>query len=375
MSCATPHNLEENRFFAPFASPWRDRLLALAKVERFADGDVLFEEGEDADGVLLVLEGSVALVRLVDQGQLINIHQVKAGDFFGELAVLDEQGRSAQAVALGNLEVARLPKKPLLEVLNDAPGEAIMELFRGITSQVRSSNDRFVHEVLQRERLATLGGMAASIIHDFKSPLTGVELASQLLESRYRGEEEVSRYCRSIRQQSARMTALAQELLDYSRGKPELHRSDVDLRELFEELEELNLEYFKAKQVQLGIGTAEGVLWADRSRLLRVMQNLISNAVAAFAGQAGTIRIESRRSGGREVAITVTDDGPGIPPDILGRIFEPFCKSAKSQGSGLGMAIAKTVVEAHGGQISVRSQPGQGSTFEIRLPLKGASGT
>ncbi|MEM1057708.1 MAG: ATP-binding protein [Verrucomicrobiota bacterium] len=368
-------SLEENRFLEMFTPPWRERLLERTRVERFGDGELLFEEGDEADGICMMLEGRVALVRLLPPEQWITIHEVDAGDFFGELAVLDRRGRSTAARACGPVEVGRIPNEPLLEVLNEAPGSAILELFRVITGQVRNSNDRFLEEIVRRERLATLGGMAASIIHDFKSPLTGVALASQLLERNHPDEEDVAQYCHRIRQQSLRMTALVQELLDFSRGRPELRCGDVDLRELIAELGELNRDYFEAKCVRFEVGPAEGLLWADRSRLLRVLQNLVSNAVAAFDGQAGTITVRTEPHHGREVALEVSDDGPGIPPEVLSRVFEPFFKSVRSPGSGLGMAIAKTVVEAHGGRIQARSVEGRGSTFRICLPLKAAPGT
>lgn len=345
----------------------------MAVHESLADGEYAFSEGEAADGVVLVLEGKVEVVRELADGQLLVIHTVSAGDFLGELAVLDRQGRSAGARAVGASQIATLPAEPLLHVLEQAPGATILQLFGGITSQVRASNDRFLREVLQRERLSTLGGMAASIIHDFKSPLTGIELASQLLRVKHGEDEAILNYSQKISQQTARMTALAQELLDFSRGKPDLHADEVPVGELFAELAELNEDYLQARSVVLEIDAEEAALWCDRSRLLRVLQNLVSNAVTAFGGQPGLLELNASHAEPQHYVITLADNGPGIPEEVQSRLFEPFAKSAASKGSGLGMAISKSVVEAHGGTITFTSEAGVGTCFEIRLPLSASA--
>lgn len=368
-----PTPIAQNRFLAAFPESWREHIGDMAVLETLSGGEYVFREGEPADGVVLVLDGQVEVVRELADGQLLVLHTASAGDFLGELAVLDRQGRSASARALGETQIATLPTDPLLHVLQQAPGDAILQLFVGITSQVRASNDRFLREVLQRERLATLGGMAASIIHDFKSPLTGIELASQLLQVKYGEDEAIGKYSQKISQQTARMTALAQELLDFSRGKPDLHASDVPISELFAELVELNEDYLQARSVTLEIEAEEAELWCDRNRLLRVLQNLMSNAVTAFGGQPGALVLGAQSVGGQEIILSLADNGPGIPEDVQSRIFEPFAKSAASKGSGLGMAISKSVVEAHGGSISFTSEAGVGTCFEIRLPLTGTA--
>ena len=103
----------------------------------------------------------------------------------------------------------------------------------------------------------------------------------------------------------------------------------------------------------------------DARLLSRVFSNLLGNAVEALGSAGGRIGLEARRDGGR-VVVSVEDDGPGVPPALLPRLFDPYF-SAKSGGTGLGLAIVKKIVEEHGGNVTVKSGP-RGATFELRLP-------
>jgi signal transduction histidine kinase len=134
----------------------------------------------------------------------------------------------------------------------------------------------------------------------------------------------------------------------------------------------LNREYLEHSNVQLDVESTDVVLDLDINKILRVLQNLVNNATEMFAGKRGRISIIAATKGD-VVEISVRDNGPGIPDVIRSRLFEPFQTHGKEKGLGLGLVITKTLVEAHGGTVSVETMTGKGTTFFLRFPMS-ASG-
>jgi signal transduction histidine kinase len=120
--------------------------------------------------------------------------------------------------------------------------------------------------------------------------------------------------------------------------------------------------------VELIAKSADLLVNADENKLIRVLQNLASNAIEAFNGSGGKIEI-AIAANGAWAEIQLTDNGPGIPEAIRTRLFEAFVTYGKQSGTGLGTAIAKSIIDAHGGTIDFQSQLGEGTKFYIRLPL------
>jgi signal transduction histidine kinase len=164
------------------------------------------------------------------------------------------------------------------------------------------------------------------------------------------------------------MLAMTQELLDYARGHSELTCETVTIWRLLDELNTQSLCLLPGKNVQFAKDIRyDGDIRVDFARFVRVLCNLIKNACEAMP-QGGILTIATGLID-REVVIRISDTGIGIPPEILQRVFEPFVTHGKSHGTGLGMAIAKSIVTAHEGKISVTSVHGKGTTVEILLPV------
>jgi len=160
---------------------------------------------------------------------------------------------------------------------------------------------------------------------------------------------------------------MSEELLGFAQGKVNIKPRATSVRRLVELLDEEILNQVRGTPVQLVIRVIEADnLTLDEVRLTRCLANIIKNAKEAL-GDEGTITIQFRESG-PELQVSISDSGPGIPESIRSRIFEPFVTYGKKHGTGLGMAIAKSTVDAHGGRIWLESETGKGTTFHVVLP-------
>ncbi len=360
--------IEKNRFLSAFGEEARRKLIALAEEETFEDGDRVFEEGDGSDGVYLVLTGEVELTKKAGWEREAVIARVGAGEYFGEMGVIDDCGRSAGARAAGRTNLAKIPAGPLLDVLRDEPSEASLQILRRLAEYLRATNAHFITEVLRKDRMEMIGEMASGIIHDFKNPMCNILVAAELINEENRGTT-ASNYCKMIELQVNRMVAMAHELLDYSQGRSDLDKAVVAIEDLFGEIELLNKDYLRKNEIEFALKPVAASVEVDKDRIMRSFQNLLTNAVEAFGAGGGKIVIRAEKPDEKTVEIRVIDNGPGIPEEIQSTLFEPFVTQGKKKGTGLGMVIAKANIEAHGGTITFSSKAGEGTTFIIRLPI------
>ncbi|MHB1215750.1 MAG: sensor histidine kinase [Thiobacillus sp.] len=241
--------------------------------------------------------------------------------------------------------------------------------------------------LMRSERLASLGTMLSGVAHELNNPLSNISTSCQILQEEV-GESDAATqkmYLEQIDQQTERARHIVKALLDFSREKA-FRKELVLLRPLVQQTIGFVRGEVSAKSVvQLSIPEALSVP-ADAQRLQQVFVNLIRNAMEGL-GPEGQIRIAAQamrvseppegtalgagcEAEGAVVEISVTDNGPGIAPEILPRIFDPFFTTKEvGHGMGLGLFVVYEIVDEHGGCIAVQSAPGQGTTFRIRLPL------
>ena len=255
--------------------------------------------------------------------------------------------------------------------------------FRQRTTPMRDADNRLVGAVMLLEDITHLreidrlkSEFIATASHELRTPLTSLEMGVHLLLEGSAGElsgkqRELLTMCRD---DTLRLDKLVKELLDLSRiesGETAPQRGAVPARDLVTGAVEPLRRQVDAKGVtmRLSIPAALPAITADRGQVERVIANLVTNAVRATA-RGGEIEVSAARRSGF-VAISVRDTGRGIPHDYLPRVFEPFVQvpNAAAGGAGLGLAISRRIVQAHGGQITVRSEPGQGTTFTFTLPV------
>jgi signal transduction histidine kinase len=224
------------------------------------------------------------------------------------------------------------------------------------------------------ERLRT--DLLSTVSHELRTPLTLIRTSIGLLTEGVPDEPMRQRLLRNIKQSTDRMHALVADLLDLVRlrqDRAELSLRAVDLDELVGGTTALMRPLLeeKAQELVVEVPRPAPVVTGDLRRLERVLLNLLSNA-NAFSPAGATITVRVREAP-EAVTITVADTGPGIAPEAQAQLFEQFytartSSSSHNIGVGLGLPIAKGIVEAHGGEITVESAPGEGSAFHVTLP-------
>jgi signal transduction histidine kinase len=223
-------------------------------------------------------------------------------------------------------------------------------------------------ESLMSERLAATGKFAAGIIHDLKNPLAVVRASTELMQRKIGDDPKVARHCLNINQQIDRMLDLTRDILEYSRGNTQLELKTVNLDQFFKEIVEFHSIAFKKGGLHLRTEGENGLtVNIDPSRFRRVIDNLLNNAREALKpGNRVTVQWVKSID---KLVISVSDNGPGIPDDIRNFLFDPFVTHGKENGTGLGLAVAKKIIEDHGAAISFDSKSGVGTTFNIELPI------
>jgi len=355
-----------NRFLEGFTPAGRERLLTHLVHQDLRAGAYLFHEGDVADGVCLVLEGEVEIVMTAGNREEI-IRCLHAGDYLGEVAVLDGHGRSTDARARSNSSIATIPSAVLLDALATEPVSLTLGLFQTVLNHLRRSNELFMHEVVRKEKLSLVGEMASSLMHDLRNPISGIHLAADLITMTHADGETVH-CCDNIRLQCDRVVAMAGELLEFSKGESKLNLSRTDTSAFLQQFITLNEEYFRRTGLKFNLEAEPGAIEVDSMRLLRLLQNLVSNAVEALDAKPGgcvDIRAWVKDS---IFYLTVSDNGPGIPDAVRDRLFEPFVTHGKKGGTGLGMAIARNVATAHRGSLTFETTAGKGTRFLLKLP-------
>jgi len=262
------------------------------------------------------------------------------------------------------------PDELRLTVANAFKSYALTQENRDLVVKLQKSLDDLnaaQQELVNRERLSAIGRMASSIIHDLKIPMTNIRSAAALL-----GRENLSSGMRSefssvITHEIDRQVDMTREILDFSRGEMRLKRSSFPLGDLLEEVVKFLENDFHNSGITLMREWSDlGVFEGDRERLRRVLLNLLGNARDAMP-DGGVIKIIGFPEDGG-IHLSVQDGGAGIPDVVMEKLFTPFITHGKRHGTGLGMAIAKNIVEAHQGSISAHNVPLGGAVIDIFLP-------
>jgi signal transduction histidine kinase len=221
-------------------------------------------------------------------------------------------------------------------------------------------------KVLRAERLSTLGLFSSAIAHDLRNPLNTVSLGVYWLKSRFAEvhDDRVTSRLETITRELGRAEQIIRTLLAFARTG-ELDRQPLNVNTLVEEVLEV---VHPPDEVRLSLALAPELppVPADRAQLFQVLENLIRNAFQAMP-EGGEVRVSSLVNC-ETCCLLVSDTGPGIPEDLHAAIFEPLV-TTKSTGTGLGLALSKRIIDAHGGAIWVESRPGHGATFHVELPL------
>lgn len=232
---------------------------------------------------------------------------------------------------------------------------------------------RSMQEAIRRnDRLAAIGQLAAGLAHELRNPLASMSGSIELLGRGENLSQSERRLMEIVLREADRLNLLVTDFLAFARPPP-LNLADCDLALLAEETLEMFANSPRADRLELERSGDESLqLQGDASQLRQVLWNLLSNAADAMGG-AGKILVEVRQTPRQEAQLKVLDSGPGIDPEVISNIFEPFYTN-KRKGTGLGLAWVYRIVEAHQGRIEVASPPEGGAQFTITLPLKPVEG-
>jgi two-component system, NtrC family, sensor histidine kinase PilS len=203
--------------------------------------------------------------------------------------------------------------------------------------------------------------LAMAVAHDLRSPLAILQNLTVLMETRFD-----QRHIEMMKKQLGFCESIVTNFLEFS-GEREPRKTAVSLEEI---LGEVISEIHMPEEIYLDIASVEGIMIeGDPGQIRHVVMNLIKNAVEAMEGKPGIIKIGVNEQD-EMLCLKITDEGPGIEPQDLVRVFQPFY-STKLRGFGLGLAACKQIIDAHGGKMEVESSPGKGTTFRVYLPIAG----
>jgi two-component system nitrogen regulation sensor histidine kinase GlnL len=234
-----------------------------------------------------------------------------------------------------------------------------------------------------RDRLAALGEMAAAIAHEVKNPLAGIEVMAGILKRQLPEMEDAQSILRDIIKEAKMANAIVLEVLDFVRPI-RLQVERVALADVVRDAISMAESHVQRGDVQVDLDLPEALapIYGDPHQLRQLFTNLLTNAFEAMGGTGG-VRIAAQQLPAEEettagadmhnppmIQVEVLDDGPGVPAELMDKIFSPFF-TTKPQGSGLGLAIVRKIVDAHDGRIDVSARGERGTRFRVTLPISG----
>jgi signal transduction histidine kinase len=364
------------------------QVASVCREERFDPGVMICREGAPADRFFIIVDGSVEVWK--DWGDpeadLLAVHG--AGHMFGELALIDELPRSATVIARDTSRLLSIGRADFHHIITENSSVAL-SVMRSVSSMVRVSNETFVEnlrernkelvranrklsraqsQLLRAERLSVLGRFSSLILHDIRNPLSILRGNAEMALLHLGEGQVVEKNLTRIIEEADRLNRIAGELLDFSRGEISLTMAIVGIRDLVERAERIVAESFASRKIQIrNVIEFDGPVILDADRMLRVLLNLADNSRKAMP-RGGTFTIRAFKEGSHLVLL-VSDTGEGMAREVQSRLFEPFFTSSAEGGTGLGMLIVKSIVDAHNGTLSFVSAKNEGTAFRIEIPL------
>jgi len=286
----------------------------------------------------------------------------------------------ADGIKKGSIEVAYRKKMPVLDEgpflreersLIDAIAHEIELILE--RRHVEKEKEKLQEQLRHADRLATIGQLAAGVAHELNEPLGNILGFAQLIKKNEDLPELVKSDIKKIESASFHAREVIRKLMLFARQSPQ-HKAALDINQIVEE----GLYFFESRCARAGIELIKEMapdlpkIIADGNQLHQILVNLVVNAIQAIDNK-GTIKIITGKQD-NNVVLAVEDTGMGMSEEVKSRIFIPFFTTKDvTEGTGLGLAVVHGIVASHGGEITVTSEPGQGSRFEVKIPIPNKS--
>lgn len=237
-------------------------------------------------------------------------------------------------------------------------------------SRMRESLQQTQRELLEAERLATIGRMASSISHDLRHSLAAIVANAEFLAERKLDSHQREELYQEVRVAVDQMTDLLESLLEFSRNVESLRPSYGHIQEAMERAIHTVRAHPDFHNIALNVH-AEGACtgWFDFRRLERAFHNLLLNAFDSVSRESGRVEVDIRQVADKQIEIRFQDNGCGIPAEVRDKLFQPFVSSGKTNGTGLGLTVVQKIVQDHGGEVTVETTSEHGTVFLVVLPL------
>jgi hypothetical protein len=295
------------------------------------------------------------------------LRQVLGGAGWG-LSELRNIYKLHTATRRGRTLILNIALAPLKRANSDEPG-GVLVVLEDVTGRVRLEE-----QLQQREKLSSIGLLAAGVAHEINTPLTGVSSYTQMLLGMLADTDPKHALLQKIRRQTDRATGIVNNLLNFSRTGGVTEFAEVDLNRVLEDTLQLLEPQFRQSRVEIAREYSQDLprVQGNAGKLQQIFTNLLLNARDAIP-DGGHITLRTSADEREMVNVEVRDTGIGIAPENVARIYDPFFTTkGVGRGTGLGLAVSYGIVQEHSGHIAVESAPGRGTTFRITLPTSGA---
>ncbi|HET92224.1 MAG TPA: cyclic nucleotide-binding domain-containing protein [Chloroflexi bacterium] len=381
--------------------------LAQAAVQRYYEsGEVIIREGDEGDAVYFIVDGSVEVVKEYDDGTERFLHTSGPGEPFGEMALLQEGGRTATVRAVEPLTVLEIERDPFLGVLGRSPSLSVRILVR-LTGRLKDSDQQAIEDLSQANeelrkalrRLERLDRTKTDFIqvsaHELRTPVAALLGYAQMMQQngKVQADPQLQMLAEGVVTSTKRLHRVFNSILDVSRlmtGGLQVIRNPLNVSTIFEAIQSEFGEALERRRLTLELVGLDQLppCSGDPDLIYKVFYHLVNNAIK-YTPDGGQISVIGRTSEAEDlvecIEVVVEDTGIGIAPQDIHLIFEKFYRTGevalhssgttkfKGGGAGLGLAIAHGIVVAHGGEIWAES-PGYdeetcpGSKFVVRLP-------
>lgn len=363
------------------------RLAEVAEVETFPAGAIVCHEGRMEEYFYVITSGQVEISKRFDDETQRTLHHLGPGEFFGEIALVQKTSRSATVRTLEVTSVLRIDHETFGTVLERSPLMAL-QIVRQVSARLRDADQQAIADLRRKnvelarayaaleEQQRVRSGFLTTVSHELRTPLTTVSGYLHFLEQGVLGTEQQKQAVKTIARNVGTIVHLVNSILFLQ--ELDMIRLDfqaVDVGEIVLKAVQRVWERAAESGIRLRVEMEPDLppLHVDKMELQRAIEILLNNAIK-FSPDGGEVCVKVFTTGDR-VGVCVADPGVGIPAEELENIFEPFTQARSPEGRlfggiGLGLPIARHVVELHGGSIEVQSRVGRGSEFTILLPTR-----